>query len=242
MSIAPESAVVIQCVVQKTTVVALYQPVFCDVVLHGEERLCSDVAALTVFSDATHLTEHSRFVGVVASLQNYHGEHAHISVFVRGAVTMACDLEVVRTLRPMATLAFDPTRINPNCFVGLPASFRPATIIGADPQSCDRVIGTLLAIGRQPTNEIRLILRPNDGYCNTRLDFMRSIAARDTQSEHELRAPHFTLAQVDNILQHYDDELHPSSEADTLLVLISRVTNILQNHSLEEVCAASEEQ
>jgi hypothetical protein len=227
-------------VVRHTTVVALYQPVFSNRGPAGEERLCPDVNALTVFSDAALLTMHSFFVGVVASLPNYHGAHAHISVFVRGAVTMACDLEFVRSLRPMATLAFDWEHQNHNCFVGMPAEFEPATIVAADPQSADRVIGTLLATGRRPANEIRLVLRPGDGYCNTQVDFMDSIAEGDMIDVNSARAPHFTLGQVDRILRHYDDDGAPSQEQQHLLALIERVAAILEENELGNVCAVAD--
>jgi len=178
--------------------------------------LCDAVNAMTIFCSARNLETRSRFVGVVASMPTMHNGHAHVSVWVRGAVTMACDLEALRDAgepRQMDTLSFAlPTHAGEalaNSFVGLPGSFLRPIVGKANRRSCTRVIGTLLELGRAPSNEVRVILRAGEHYHHRDLDDVGAVGASE-------RAECMTLAEVRALLAHVGDD-SADDLVDTLL-------------------------
>jgi len=190
--------VVLQCVVRHGVSVHVNHPAFTN----GEQMTCAGVVALVVFCSAELLTHESRFVGIVASDQTAHGKmHGHISVFVRGCVTMACDLSCLEDVKKtMVTLAFLRTHENPNRFVGTPQRFVPPSIVLANPHSENSIIGTLVEKGRAPSNEIRLILEPQRTYCHTQATAMLA-AARGLGIAETDTIRHFTLHQSKQIAQ-----------------------------------------
>tara|TARA_B100000768_G_scaffold168107_1_gene172708 strand:- start:942 stop:1685 length:744 start_codon:yes stop_codon:yes gene_type:complete len=157
-----ENPVVVQCVVKKGDKTFIQHPAFTD----GEKQECSGVVAMVVFCSATRLTESSVFVGVIASDPTAHGStHGHVSVFVRGCVTMACDLQCLTDVRDtMATICFTTDDDNTSRFVGIDSQHVPPFVERAGKRSCSRVIGTLVEKGRPPSNEVRVILEPNRHY------------------------------------------------------------------------------
>jgi len=94
-------------------------------------------------------------VGVVASLGTDHGNHSHISVYIRGSVTMACDLSEITGHLPLSRLYLG----NEGCaarFAGIGDRITPPTI--TTQKSTQQMIGFLVERGRMPTNEIRIML------------------------------------------------------------------------------------
>ena len=192
-----ENPVVVQCVVRRGVAVHINHPAFTN----GDQMTCAGVVAMVVFCSAEHLTTASRFVGIVASDPTAHGKmHGHVSVFVRGCVTMACDLSCLEDVRhSMATIAFVANSTNANRFVGTQKTFVPPSVVLANPQTETRILGTLVEKGRPPCNEIRLILEPQRSYCHTLASKMLETATASGELSNETMK-HFTLFQATKIL------------------------------------------
>ena len=169
--VASENPVVLQCVVKQNTPVYVNHPAFTN----GETMECAGVVAMVVFCSAADIIpQTTKFVGIIASDQTAHGtQHGHISVYVRGCVTMACDLGCLEDVRStMVTIAFETTTDNPKRFVGTSQKMTPPHIVVASYTSCDRVIGTMVEKGRAPSNEIRVVLEPQRRYHQTQCEYM----------------------------------------------------------------------
>jgi hypothetical protein len=229
--------VVVQCVVQKGVEVYINHPAFTN----GEQMTCAGVVSMVVFCSAEHLTQASRFVGIVASDQTAHGTmHGHVSVFVRGCVTMACDLTCLDDVRhSMVTLAFTTDRTNPNRFVGTHSGFVPPSVARANPQTEPRVLGTLVEKGRPPSNEIRLILEPQRSYHHTFAAHMLAAAKKDGVNDPLSVCGHFTLNQAHHVLR--NEDLSQFGKTEALLVQLREefVSAVRSLNEADEIAAIS---
>ena len=138
-------------------------------------KLCTnpDVACVAVscsVSTSDFSSGRVRFVGVVASFPTPHGaHHGHVSVFVRGAVTMACDVDPIRVRFPPFALEYKG-ECSDRRFAGYPVSLVPPTVGLADVRECKRMMGTVIEVGRAPINEVRILLAPEENYANNVTD------------------------------------------------------------------------
>ena len=223
-----ENPVVLQCVVRRGVSVHINHPAFTN----GDQMTCAGVVAMVVFCSADLLTHESRFVGIVASDQTAHGRmHGHVSVFVRGCVTMACDLGCLKDVqKTMVTLAFARTHDNPNRFVGTPQSFVPPSIVLANPHSENSIIGTLVEKGRAPSNEIRLILEPQRTHCHTQASAMIA-AARDMGIDGTDTIQHFTLYQSKKIVSSIGKNAELEHQIEEV---IDALKNELHGHFMDD--------
>ena len=127
---------------------------------------CNAEEMLVVFCGTDgEVTSETRFVGVIQSEQQKHGAHAHVTVAVSGAVTLAVVLSELDGWRPMQRLGFTATPSSDRIAGGphqMLASCR------ADDRSSIGTVGTLLQLGRAPSNEIRVLLSPDIPYVQYR--------------------------------------------------------------------------
>ena len=189
--VAPEQAVAIQCIMHSDCPVS--HPCFTNDNVHTE----TGEPLLIVFSDATLITEATRFVGVVASRPTYFGAFGHIAVYVRGAVTVACDTEPLRHALPMTWIAFrapDPSRAAVR-FIGLP-SLSPPAIVPASVRRETRIVGLMLQKGRAPSCEARVLLMGGKERSQTFEATVRDMADKDPQEV----AYELTLGELAHLL------------------------------------------
>ena len=139
---------------------------------HSEEVHCVEIFCSTADRRFHDSPPHGvRFVGVVASFPTPHGaSHGHVSVFVRGAVTMACDTTEWRErldLRAgMFAVQYVPRERGARRFAGYPAGFTPPVVRPANAAECSSMMGTVIEVGRAPSNEVRILLAPEENYAN----------------------------------------------------------------------------
>lgn len=202
-----ENPVVVQCVVEKGTKTFVHHPAFTN----GETMECSGVVAMVVFCSARHLRDRSVFVGIIASDPTAHGSaHGHVSVFVRGCVTMACDLQCLADVRDtMATICFMPSVGNTSRFVGIDARHVPPLVERANRRSCHRVIGTLVEKGRAPSSEVRVILEPNRHYRMSTPEWARDMSADSGSPNLEDIVSNSTINELMNVVG-LDDAVNAS--------------------------------
>lgn len=152
--------VVIQCLVERNVYVVPNHPCFITNTelqrvtkrAGGTAASCrDDYFVVTCDFDPT-----SKFVGVVASLGTNHGDHSHISVYIRGSVTMACDLSNIATHLPLTPLYLS-LRPSDAQFVGIGSRITPPDITTSTSVKGPE-IGHLIEKGRMPTHEVRIML------------------------------------------------------------------------------------
>lgn len=155
--VAAEHAVALQCTADSTAHLPMNHAVFTDNMVD----VCSAQNTLHVFCDGKLVSDLSRFVGVIASHPVQHGSHCHVTVFVSGAVTLACVLaDLGADARPMDRIEFACGKASAK-MAGLPATFDMPLLTVASRATDGRAsVGVLLEKGRRPANEIRVLLTP----------------------------------------------------------------------------------
>lgn len=184
-----DNPVVITCVIENGTFTCPNHPAFtndaefvgCASAPEGGVKRCKQTHTVVFCSAAQFITGKTRFVGVIASAPTVHGKHAHVAVYIRGCVTMACHLGDMKDVRrSMVTVGFDPEkRENPVRFIGIGDRIVPPVITKVYPCVQDHVVGVVVEKGRAPSNEIRVILRPGMDYRLTTKDLVESTDTPD---------------------------------------------------------------
>ena len=108
--VAAEHAVSLHCVTHLNDVCCQHHVAFTNSERSIECSGLPDVKPLTVFCDPLDTLESSTVVGVIAGKPMMHANHAHCTVYVSGAVTIACLLEDVADLPPMTPISCDMTQ------------------------------------------------------------------------------------------------------------------------------------
>lgn len=229
--VPPEQAVVVQCVTSNASDTRINFPAFTQ----GDDpdtHLCSDNGGLmTVFCNLAGKDLNTcKFVGVVASHPTMHGKHGHVSVWVRGVVTMACNLGNLRHVRPMAILEWTSHTCH---FAGTPLDFEVATVQKMQSSFSVRVVGTLLELGRQPNNEIRVILAP--GTTHRGVDQINAEIATQNATDPMSRThiDWLTLSRCDKIIQ-----AHTKATAKEKTALVA-LRHFFESMTIDEFRAAN---
>ena len=183
-----DNPVVVQCLVERradghfpvfpnhpafTTDVDAQRNLVRSTLCHSEGVSCVEIFCSAADPRFTRDPAMVRFVGVVASLPTPHGtHHGHVSVFVRGAVTMACDITDWRDNPQAAPRAgrfaveYTPVAQGERRFAGYPVGFTPPVVRPAGAVQCSSMMGTVIEVGRAPSNEVRILLAPEENYAN----------------------------------------------------------------------------
>jgi len=162
-----EQVVTLQCICRDADTF-IHHAVFTN----GETQECGDDSYLVVFCDTAKFETEPTFVGVVAGGAQKHGAHRHVTVAVSGAVTLAAVLTDVTGFRAMDSLGFTAEQ-NTQRIAGGPGHVLTLCRSDSTDVTCVGHIGTLLQLGRQPSNEIHVLLTPSTLYSTDKDDRAR---------------------------------------------------------------------
>ena len=221
-SIIPEQTTSLQCIVTGSDDIFINHPAFTnDTFTCVSHDGAHSQTFLRVFCSASQLTEDSQFVGTIASDAQVHGNHRHVTVHVRGTVTMACVLKCLQTenVTPMTPISF---KTEPNIkerFFGLPSKFVPPIFTRCTHLS-DKLVGVVVELGRQPTNEVRIILKGGETY---HMDMKARI-----HNDPESFVDNLSVQNIEAILENIDSEEVNVEDVDSAQTALSNLKKLLE--------------